>query len=429
MRVKGFLIKILPVGFLCLSIQLFSQKILSLKIDGAINPVVAEYIQEGIAKAEDEKASCLLINLNTPGGLLKSTRMIVSEMLDAKIPVVVYVTPSGAHAGSAGVFITMAAHVAAMAPGTNIGAAHPVNLQGGMDSIMGEKTTNDAAAFIRSIAEKRGRNPEWAEEAVRFSVALAETEAVKKNVVNLIAENEEDLFKQIHGWEVVVDTSVITLATAGVQTESIPMTWVQKLLNYISDPNVAYILMLLGLYGLIFEFYSPGIGFPGVVGGISLILSFYAMQTLPVNIAGLALIVLAIVLFILEVYAPTHGILGIGGVVSLFLGSIMLIKSGPSFEWARISLGVIVPAVIITALFFLVLVAFGLRAQRNKVSTGVEGLLGETGKTLADLNPTGNVLVQGEIWLAKAKEGFVEKGCEVKVIEIHGLKLTVEKLT
>jgi membrane-bound serine protease (ClpP class) len=316
-----------------------------------------------------------------------------------------------------------------MAPGTNIGAAHPVNLQGGMDSVMGEKTTNDAAAFIRSIAEKRGRNAEWAEEAVRFSVALAETEAVKKNVVNLVAENEEDLFKQINGWELMVDTSVITLATAGAQTEDIPMTWVQKLLNYISDPNVAYILMLLGLYGLIFEFYSPGIGFPGVVGGISLILAFYAMQTLPVNIAGLALIVLAIALFVLEIYSPTHGILGIGGVVALLLGSLMLIKSGPSFEWAKISLGVIIPAVIASALFFLLIVGIGLRAQRNKVSTGVEGLLGETGKALTDLDPMGNVWVQGEMWSAKANDGLIEKGSEVKVIGVHGLKLKVEKLT
>lgn len=428
-RVTKYAFLIWPVVLLCLSIHSYSQKILRLKVDGAINPVVAEYIQEGIEKAENENAACLLINLNTPGGLLKSTRMIVSDMLDATIPVVVYVTPSGAHAGSAGVFITMAAHVAAMAPGTNIGAAHPVNLQGSMDSIMGEKTTNDAAAFIRSIAEKRGRNPDWAEEAVRLSVALAETEAVKKNVVNLIAENEQDLLKQINGWDVLVEAKVTTLKTAGVQTEDIPMTWVQKILNYISDPNVAYILMLLGLYGLIFEFYSPGIGFPGVVGGISLILAFYAMQTLPVNIAGLALIGLAIVLFILEVYSPTHGILGIGGVVSLFLGSIMLIKSGPSFEWARISLGVVIPAVIISALFFLALVAFGLRAQRNKVSTGVEGLLGDTGKALTDLNPTGNILVQGEIWKAQAKGGFVEKDSEVKVLEVHGLTLTVDNLT
>ncbi len=425
MRIFFFLLFSVLIG----GISLRAQKIVSISIDGAINPVVAEYIASGVQKAEDEKAACLLINLNTPGGLLKSTRSIVSSMLDAKVPVIVYVTPSGAHAGSAGVFITLAAHVAAMAPGTNIGAAHPVNLQGGMDSIMNEKSTNDAVAFIRSIAEKRGRNVDWAEQSVRMSVALAENEAVKKNVVNLVAENEADLLKQINGWEVLVDSNVVLLHTAGAEMVRVEMGWVQKLLNYISDPNIAYILMLLGMYGLIFEFYSPGIGLPGVVGAISLILAFYAMQTLPVNVAGLALIALAIVLFILEITSPTHGILGIGAVVSLFLGSLMLIKEGPSFEWARISLGVIIPAVILSALFFLAVVGIGLKAQRRKVTTGMEALIGSTGKALSDLNPMGNIMVQGEIWSAVAKDGIIEKGSEVRVVESHGLKLTVELIS
>ncbi len=270
---------------------------------------------------------------------------------------------------------------------------------------------------------------DWAEDAVRMSVALAENEAVKKNVVNLIAEDEADLFKQINGWEVMVDTTVVALQTADAEITRVEMTWVQKLLNYISDPNIAYILMLLGIYGLIFEFYSPGIGFPGVVGGISLILAFYAMQTLPVNVAGLALIALAIVLFILELSTPTNGILGIGAVVSLLLGSLMLIKSGPDFEWAKISLGVIIPAVIGSALFFLAVAGIGLQAQRRKVTTGKEGMIGATGKALSDLNPTGNVQVMGEIWSAQAKEGLIEKGSEVQVLETHGLKLTVEKIS
>ncbi len=411
--------------FLLWGLNLQAQKILTLTVDGAINPVVADYISEGIQRAEDEKAELLLINLNTPGGLLKSTRLIVSELLDAKVPVVVYVSPSGAHAGSAGVFITMAAHIAAMAPGTNLGSAHPVNLQGGMDSIMGAKTTNDAAAFIRSIAEKRGRNMQWAEEAVRFSVSLSETEAVKQNVVNLLANSEKELIQQLNGWTVPMGSMEITLNTVGAKAIPMEMSWVQKLLHYISDPNVAYILMLLGIYGLIFEFYSPGVGVPGVVGGISLILAFYAMHTLPVNVAGLALIALAIALFVLELFTPTHGVLGIGGVVALFLGSVMLIKPVPHFEWAGISLKVIIPAVLTSALFLLTVVAIGLKAQRRKVSTGVESLVGKIAETLTELNPSGTVWVHGERWQALSEGGYVSKGQKVKVLAVQGLKLRV----
>lgn len=410
-------------------LQAMAQKpggIVRLTVDGAINPVVAEYIKNGVQQAEDQKAAALLIHLNTPGGLLKSTREIVSYMIDARLPVIVYVTPSGGHAGSAGVFITMAAHVAAMAPGTNIGAAHPVNLQGAMDSIMSNKSTNDAAAFIRSIAEKRGRNATWAEEAVRNSAALAETEAVTQNVVNLIADSEADLLQQINGWEVVVQEATVKLQTASAPVEDIHMTWVQKLLNYISDPNIAYILMLLGIYGFIFEFYSPGIGFPGVVGAISLILAFYAMQTLPVNVAGLALIALAIALFVLEVYSPTHGILGLGAVVALLLGSLMLIKTDADFEWARISLGVIIPAVILSALFFVAIAGIGLRAQNAKVVTGAEGIVGTKGLVLTPLAPAGSIRVQGEIWHAETTGPAIEEGMQVEVVAIDGLKLKVK---
>lgn len=425
LRVLGIL-SILAV-LACGSLQ--AQQVVRLTVDGAINPVVADYIRAGVAQAEKDKAEALLINLNTPGGLLKSTRQIVSDMLEAKVPIIVYVSPSGAHAGSAGVFITLAAHIAAMAPGTNMGSAHPVNLQGGMDSIMGEKTTNDAAAFIRSIAEKRGRNMEWAEDAVRYSVSLAETEAVKKNVVNYIANDEAELLEMIHGTAVAMEQGEVVLNTRAASITNVSMSWVQKLLNYISDPNVAYILMLLGIYGLIFEFYNPGVGFPGVLGGISLILAFYAMHTLPINVAGLALIALAIVLFILELSTPTNGILSIGAVVSLLLGSMMLIKPGVSFEWAKISLGVIIPAVIFSAIFFLTIVGIGIKAQRNKVTTGVEGLQGDTGKALTELAPTGNVMVQGEIWAAESTAGTLAKGTKVRVTAVDGLKVFVEPIS
>lgn len=421
-----FFAGIMYLVFFTYGFSLHAQKVITLTIDGAINPVVADYVAQGIKKAENEKAVLLLINLNTPGGLLKSTRVIVSAMLEAKVPIVVYVSPSGAHAGSAGVFITMASHIAAMAPGTNLGSAHPVNLQGGMDSIMGEKTTNDAAAFIRSIAEKRGRNMKWAEEAVRFSVALAETEAVKQNVVNLIAGSEKELISQLNGWTVPMDSTEITLNTTGAASVPFEMTWVQKLLNYISDPNVAYVLMLLGIYGLIFEFSTPGVGVPGILGSISLILAFYAMHTLPINIAGIALIALALTLFVFDLFAPTHGILTIGAIISLFLGSVMLIKPGVNFEWAKISLTVIIPAVLFTALFFLTVVGIGLRAQKRRVSTGLEALIGETGEAMSDLDPAGTVWVQGERWQAEALAGTVLKGEKVKIMAIHGLKLRVK---
>ena len=269
----------------------FSQKVISLKIDGSINPVTAAFIHDGIEKAKTEKAECLVIHLNTPGGLLKSTRVIVRDMLDSPVPVIVYVSPAGAHAGSAGVFITLAAHVAAMTPGTNIGAAHPVALQAAMDSTMNEKATNDAAAFIRTIAEKRNRNLQWAEEAVRNSVSITETEAIKKQVIDIIAVDEKDLLQQIHGKTVQLNSGTHLLNTKNATTESYKMSFIEKLLDIISDPNIAYILLLVGMYGIMFELYNPGAVLPGIVGVISIILAFYSMHSLPVNYAGVALII------------------------------------------------------------------------------------------------------------------------------------------
>jgi membrane-bound serine protease (ClpP class) len=252
-----------------------AQKVISIRVEGSINPASAAFIKSGIDKATDEKAAFLLIHLNTPGGLLKSTRVIVGDILQSPVPVVVYVSPGGAHAGSAGVFITMAAHVAAMAPSTNIGAAHPVSGGGAqMDSVMSSKTTNDAAAFIRTIAEKRNRNLDWAEEAVRNSVSITEVEAVQKGVVDLITKNESDLLKQINGREVEVTSGRVTLQTANAAIDRMEMNFVEKLLNTISDPNIAYILMMIGFYGMLFELYSPGAIVPGVIGGICLILAF-----------------------------------------------------------------------------------------------------------------------------------------------------------
>lgn len=412
---------------LCLPLLLSAQKVVSIRIDATINPAIADYIHRGIEKARDEQASCLLIHLNTPGGLLKSTRVIVSDILQSPVPVVVYVSPGGAHAGSAGVFITMAAHIAAMAPGTNIGAAHPVSSGGAMDTIMSEKVTNDAAAFIRSIAQKRQRNVEWAVNAVRNSESVSESEALENNIINLVAANEKELLEKIDGKTVITETGTVTLQTKGASVEWMQMGWVAKLLNVISDPNVAYILFLLGLYGLMFELYSPGTILPGIIGGICIILALYAMHTLPVNYAGLALIVFAVILFLLELKIVSHGLLGIGGVIALFLGSVMLFRSGAG-DWgiARISWGVIISATVVTSLFFLFIIGLGLKAQRAKPATGVEGMIGEIGETISELNPLGRVRVHGEIWNAKTLSGIIQAGEKIRVTAVQNLTLQVE---
>lgn len=405
-----------------------AQKVFTIKVDGTINPASAAFIKSAIHKASGEKAECLVIHLNTPGGLLKSTRVIVGDILESSVPVVVYVSPGGAHAGSAGVFITMAAHVAAMAPSTNIGAAHPVSMQGGMDSTMNDKTTNDAAAFIRTIAEKRNRNLEWAEEAVRNSVSITETEAVQKKVVDLLALNEADLLKQINGRVVQLNKGDKSLQTANAKVESVEMSFAEKLLDMISDPNVAYIMMMLGFYGLLFELYSPGAIAPGVIGVICLILAFYSMHTLPLNYAGIALIIFSIVLFILEVKIISHGILGIGGVVALALGSMMLIRTDSALEFIRISWGVIISTTIVTAAFFFFLIGLAVKAQKIKPVTGIEGIVGEVGETLAKLEPSGMVRVHGELWKAESVSGNINKGQKIKVTAINNLTLYVEEV-
>jgi membrane-bound serine protease (ClpP class) len=402
-----------------------AQKVVSIKIDGTINPASAGFIKNAIEKATSDKAECLIIYLNTPGGLLKSTRVIVSDILNASIPVVVYVAPGGAHAGSAGVFITLASHIAVMAPSTNIGAAHPVSMQGGMDSTMNDKATNDAAAFIRTIAKKRNRNFEWADEAVRNSVSITEAEALEKKVIDLVAKDEQDLLRQIHGRNIALETGSKTLQTISAKVDQVEMSFAERLLDMISDPNVAYILMMLGFYGLLFELYSPGSIAPGVLGVICLILAFYAMHTLPLNYAGLALIVVAIILFILEVKITSHGILGIGGIVALALGSIMLIKTSSALEFIRISLNVIILTTVVSTLFFAFLISMAMKAQKLKPVTGVEGMIGEEGEALHNLDPSGMVSVHGELWNARADAGRIERGQKITVTAIDNLTLHV----
>jgi len=415
--------------FFCAYFALHAQTAQVITLDATINPATAEFIHYSIERAAGEGAECLIIRLNTPGGLLKSTRVIVTDLLTARLPVIVYVSPSGSQAASAGVFITLAAHVAAMAPGTNIGAAHPVGMQGGeKDSIMNEKATNDAAAFIRTISEKRNRNIHWAENAVRQSISITETEALHDSVIDLIAPTVTELLKAIDGKVVTVDGAPHTLRTANARIVEEEMGWKFKILDLLGDPNIAYIFFLLGTFGLLFELYNPGAILPGVVGVICMILAFYSFHTLPVNYAGLALLLFAIVLFVLELKIVSHGLLAVGGVLSLLLGSVMLFSPSSPLEPVSLSWSVIIPSVLCTALFFLFAIGMGIRAQRKKPTTGVEGIVGEIGETVVLLSPSGQVRVHGELWAATSAGEPIPPGQQVIVERVEGLRLTVRPL-
>ena len=413
---------------LSMPLLLSAQTAISIKIDGAINPVVATFIHRSIEKATSENATCLLIHINTPGGLLKSTRIIVGDILESPIPIIVYVSPAGAHAGSAGLFITMAADIAAMAPGTNIGAAHPVNMQGEADSIMNSKSTNDAAAFIRTIAEYRKRNLTWAEAAVRQSVAITASEALQEKIIDLIASNDRELLNQVDGKLIKRDSATSPLHTRGAAIQTLEMGFTEKLLNIISDPDIAYILLMLGLLGMLFELFNPGLIFPGIIGFISLVLAFYALNTLPVNYAGLALIVFGVILLLLEIKVVSHGMLAIGGIAALLTGSIMLIRPGSGLEVMRISRTLIISTVAITSGFFLFVIGMGIKAQRSKPVTGIEAMEGETAVAFDELNPSGRVRIHGEIWNAISTSGMIHQGEKLRVKEVKNLTLYVERL-
>ncbi len=417
----------LGLSFL-LPVILAAQKVVSIKVDGSINPASAEYIHKAVEKAQNEKAECLLIHLNTPGGLLTSTRGIVSDILKSTVPVIVYVSPSGAHAGSAGVFITLAANIAAMAPGTNIGAAHPVSMQGMPDTIMNAKGTNDAAAFIRTIAEKRKRNVEWAEDAVRNSVSITDEEAIEKNVIDYIANDDRELLIQIDGKKIDVNGGSRVLQTKNARIESQEMGFFQKVLDRLSDPNIAYLLMMIGFYGILFELFNPGAIFPGIVGVISLVFAFYSMSSMPVNYAGLSLIIFGIALFLLEIKIISHGLLTIGGIVSVALGSLFLFRSSPTENFVSISWTVITASTLLTALFFLFIVGMGLKAQRSSPATGTKAFIGKKGEAISLLDPAGTVKVNGEMWNAESLSGKINAGEEIIVREIKNLTLYVEEV-
>ena len=400
--------------------------VFTIEVDAIINPATAKFIVDSIDEATQKGAQCLIIKLDTPGGLLESTRTIVKKELASKIPIVVYVAPSGARAASAGVFVTMAANIAAMAPGTHLGAAHPVTMGGeGKESkTMTEKIVNDTVAFIKNIAKTRGRNVDWAEKAVVKSVSITEEEAVRLNVVDLVAPDIPALLDKIDGRVIKFDGVTQTLHTKGIQPQPIQMSWRDRLLDIISNPTIAYILLMLGIYGIFFELSSPGAILPGVVGGIFLILAFYALQMLPVNYAGLALILFAIILFIAEIKVVSHGLLAIGGVISLFLGSMMLFQSPEAYM--RVSLSVIIPAVIVSAAFFIFAVTRAINARLKKPTTGMEGLIGEVGIASTPIVPEGKVSIHGEFWNAISAVN-IEKGEKVQVIGVKNLRLQVKK--
>jgi membrane-bound serine protease (ClpP class) len=400
--------------------------VMVITINGVINPVAAEYIGKSIKRANEKKVEALIIELDTPGGLDTSMRSIVKDIIGSEVPVIVFVSPSGSRAASAGVFITLAAHIAAMAPGTNTGAAHPVGIGEKMDKVMAEKATNDAAAYIKSLAERNGRNAKWAEDAVRKSISATEEEALKEGVIDLVSKDLNTLLSDIDGKKVKTTMGEKVLSTKNVVVIREVMGFRHKILNIISDPNIAYILMLLGFYGLFFELTNPGAIFPGVLGGISLILAFYAFQTLPVNYAGLLLIILAIILFVLEVKIISHGVLSIGGIISMIIGSLMLFESPGPFM--KLSLYVILPSVVITTLFFTLLIGLAVKAHRRKPVTGPEGLLGAKGIANTDITKDGGmVLLHGERWAAYSDEP-ISKGEKIIVEVVSELKVKVKKL-
>ncbi|UCH00933.1 MAG: nodulation protein NfeD [Deltaproteobacteria bacterium] len=392
-----------------------------IELEGTINPGTAQFVTRGLKQAESSKHSLVIIRLDTPGGLDPSMRSIVKAILNASLPVVVYVAPKGARAASAGVMITIAAHVAAMAPQTNIGAAHPVSAGGKeINKTMSEKVVNDMVAYARSIAKERGRNVDWVEKAIRESVSITGDAAVENKVVDLVARDIDDLLALLDGREILLDNNKVKLGTKGLNLIYFTPGWRDRVLRTISNPNIAYILMMIGLAGLYFELAHPGAILPGVIGAIALILAFFSFQTLPVNYAGLLLIALAIIFFIAEIKVSSYGLLSVAGLISLILGSVML------FENIRVSLNLMMPTIVLIGGFFIAIAFLAFRAYRSQPKGGMEGLLGEIGVVEERIDPSGLIFAHGEYWKATSQE-VAEQGEKVRIIGSKGLELIVKK--
>lgn len=418
------------IFFLALTFPSFCySSILKITVNAPIHPITSEYIRTTIDRAEIENARLIIMTLNTPGGLDSSMREIIERILSSKIPVAAFVSPSGGRAASAGFFIAIACDIFVMAPGTNTGAAHPVGVSitgQEMDKTMEEKVTHDAASYIKTLAEKRGRNMKLAEDAVRKSLSYTEKEALKGKLIDLIAQNEQEIIDYFDGKSIKrFNGEEVTLKLREEAIVDIPMTARQKFLITISNPNLAYILLMLGLLGLYFEFSNPGSILPGVLGAICLLLAIFSFQILPINYVGLILILLAIGLFILELKVQSYGILSVGGIIAMVIGSIMLIDA-PIPE-LRPSLKFIIPVTIGLSLIFIFLITLAIRAHIKRVSTGKEGLIGEEGVARTDIDPEGKVFVHGELWQAESLEK-IPKGTKVKVAEVmKNLKIKVTK--
>lgn len=403
-----------------------AQGINIIDVRDTINPGVQDFIEYAVERSEQEEAECLIILLDTPGGLMTAMRGIVGTILGSRIPIIVYVHPQGAQAASAGVLITAAADIAAMAPGTNIGAAHPVSSTGGdVPGAMGEKVVNDMVALAQSIADERGRNEKWLEDAIRKSVSITAEEAFRINVIDMVAVDVPALVKVLDGWEVRRTGYSKVLHTQGLELRRIEPGWRHKVLGAVGNPNIAYILLLIGLAGIYFELSQPGAVLPGVVGGIALILAFYSMQTLPVNYAGFLLILLAMICFILEIKVASYGLLSLAGVISLIIGSLMLFRL-PG-ETLQLAMSVFIPTILLISAFFVAVATLAFRAQTGKALTGSEALVGALGEVRVDLAPRGKILILGELWNAEADE-FIPAGEKVEVVSVENLKLKVKRI-
>ncbi len=421
--------RIRALFFVLLTPAIAAAEVRKIVVNAPIHPITSEYVVGAVRDAERANARLLVIGLNTPGGLDSSMREIIEAIVNARVPVAAYVSPSGARAASAGFFIGVACDIFAMAPGTNTGAAHPVGISitgQAMDKTMEEKVTHDAASYIKSLAAKRGRNVAMAEDAVRKSLSYTEEEALKGGLIDLVAKSDSDLIAALDGKALKrFDGATVTLALAGEPIVEIPMTFRQRFLLTISNPNLAYILLMIGLLGLYFEFANPGAVLPGVLGGISLLLAVFSFQILPINYVGLLLIILAVALFVLEVKVHSYGVLSIGGVVAMLIGSMMLIDS-PVPE-LRPSLRIIIPVAVGISLVCIFLVTLVVKAQARRAITGREGMIGEIGTARTDLAPAGKVFVHGELWEAEA-DAPVREGERVRVVAVGGgLKIKVTK--
>ena len=423
------LMGLLAVASIAIEAQAASPRIDVLHVKGSINPVLVDYIERGIGQAEEDDATACIIQMDTPGGLDTSMRDIIQAIDRTQIPVVVYI-PAGARAASAGFFITIAADVAAMAEDTAIGAAHPVAMstegEAEMSATMEAKVVNDAAAYAKGIAKAHGRNVEWAEKAVRDAASVPAHEALELNVIDIVAPDLDALITQLDGWEVAQpDGSVVTLHTQGTEVNHVTMNWREDFVYTLADPNIAYILLSIAMLGIMAELFNPGLIFPGIVGGICGLLAFYSLGMLPVNYAGVLLIVLAFGLFIAEVFTVTFGLFTAGGVTSLVIGSLILFKGGPAYM--QVSPWLIATVAILIAAFIAFVVNRVIKAHRHQATTGREELVGRTAVVKVTLDPEGTVFIEGERWTATSEEGRVEPGEEVIITKVDGLKLYVTK--